>query len=118
MLKFFLKSVGYAVKGIRSSLQEQRNLKVQIFIAAVVVGASGYLRITPTEWSIVLLTIGMVIGLEIVNTAIESLVDLVTLERTPQAGKIKDIAAGAVLFVSIIAVIVGVLIFRKYLVGH
>jgi diacylglycerol kinase len=117
MLKFFFKSVGYAIKGIGSSLQEQRNLKVQIFIAVIVVGASAYLEISAIEWSIVLITIGMVIGTEMINTAIESLVDLVTLERKPQAGKIKDIAAGAVLFVSIIAVIVGVLIFRKYLIG-
>ena len=49
----------------------------------------------------------MVIGLELVNTALENLVDLVTLGRKPLAGKIKDIAAGAVLIVSVLSVIIG-----------
>ena len=49
------------------------------------------------------------------NSAIENLVDLVTLERKPLAGRIKDIAAGAVLVVSVLSVIIGVIIFRKYL---
>jgi diacylglycerol kinase len=51
-----------------------------------------------------------------VNSAIEDLVDLVTLERKPLAGRIKDIAAGAVLFASVIALIVGVIVFRKYVI--
>lgn len=50
-----------------------------------------------------------------INTAIESLVDLVTQERKPLAGKVKDVAAGAVLFASVMAVVTGVIIFRKYL---
>jgi diacylglycerol kinase len=116
MFRLFFKSVGYAVKGISFSLKEQRNLKVQTFIAVLVIGASAYLNITAVEWIMVLMTIGMVIGMEMMNTAIEGLVDLVTLERKPLAGKIKDIAAGAVLFVSVIAVVIGIIIFRKYLI--
>ena len=54
-------------------------------------------------------------GLEIMNSAIESLVDLVTRERKPLAGKVKDIAAGAVLFASVIAVVIGLVVFRKYI---
>jgi diacylglycerol kinase len=56
----------------------------------------------------------MVIGMEMINTSVESLVDLVSLERKPQAGRIKDIAAGAVLLVSAVAVVVGILVFKKY----
>ena len=114
-MKSFFRSVQYALHGIRAGISDQRNLKAQIVIALIVVGAGFYLRITSFEWCIVLICMGMVIGLEMINSAIESLVDLVTLERKPLAGKIKDIAAGAVLFVSIISVIVGVIIFRKYL---
>ena len=54
-------------------------------------------------------------ALEIVNSSIESLVDLVTRERNDLAGKVKDIAAGAVLFASVMAVIIGILVFEKYL---
>lgn len=114
-MKKFFKSVLYAVHGLKASLDEQRNLKVQILIALITIGAGFYFDITSIEWCIILLVIGLVIGLEMINTAIESLVDLVTLERKPLAGKIKDIAAGAVLFASIIAIVIGVIIFRKYL---
>jgi diacylglycerol kinase len=113
-LKEFLKSFGYAIQGMFASFREQRNLKVQILVALITIGAGFFFGITPTEWCFILLTIGLVIGLEMVNTAIEGLVDLVTTERKPLAGKIKDIAAGAVLFASVIAIVVGVVVFRKY----
>ncbi len=115
-MKSFLRSVRYAIHGIWAGISDQRNLKVQLVIAFIVVGAGFYLDITSMEWCIVLICMAVVIGLEMINSAIESLVDLVTLERKPLAGKIKDIAAGAVLFVSIISLIVGVIIFRKYLI--
>ena len=114
MLKGFFKSFGYAIKGVVVSLREQRNLKIQTFIALITIGAGFYVKITSLEWCIILLTIGLVIGLEMINTSIENLVDLVTRERTPHAGKIKDMAAGAVLFASLIAVAVGIIIFGKY----
>jgi diacylglycerol kinase len=114
-MRNFIKSFLFAIQGIIASLQEQRNLKVQSLVAVVTIGASFYFNITPIEWTIVLLTIGLVIGLEMMNTAIEDLVDLVTSEWKPLAGKIKDMAAGAVLIASIVAVVIGVIIFRKYL---
>lgn len=116
-MKSFFKSVQYAIHGIWVGISDQRNLKVQIAIALIVIGAGFFLQITSFEWCIVLICMALVIGLEMINSAIENLVDLVTLERKPLAGKIKDIAAGAVLFVSVISVIVGVIIFRKYLLA-
>lgn len=113
-MKGFLRSFLYALQGLRASFSEQRNLKVQTLVALITVGAGFYFSITSTEWCIILLTIGLVLGLEMINTSIESLVDLVTLERKPLAGKIKDIAAGAVLAASVMALIIGVIIFRKY----
>jgi diacylglycerol kinase len=114
-MKKFFQSFIYALNGIRASLIEQRNLKVQTIIALITIGAGFYFRITTTEWCLILLSIALVTGLEIVNSAIESLVDLVTEERQPLPGKIKDIAAGAVLVASLISVVIGVIIFRKYL---
>src|SRR6478609_4944606 len=99
----FLQSFFNALKGMQASLQEQRNIKVQLFVAAITIGAGFYFKITDTEWCIILLTIALVISLEMINTAIEDLVDLVTTEWKPHAGKIKDMAAGAVLGASIIA---------------
>jgi diacylglycerol kinase len=115
-MKSFFESFVYAVKGILSGINDQRNLKFQLGVAIIVVMAGFYLSIAALEWCILLLCIALVIGLELVNTALENLVDLVTRERNPLAGKVKDIAAGAVLVVSIITVIIGLIIFRKYLV--
>lgn len=114
-MKTFLQSVIYAINGIWSGIADQRNLKVQILVAAITIGAGFYFDITRTEWCLILVCIGSVLGLEMMNSAIENLVDLVTLERNPLAGRIKDIAAGAVLMVSVISVIVGLIIFRKYI---
>ncbi len=113
-MKNFFKSFRYAVHGIWYGIDGHSNFKVQIGVAGVVIAAGFLFRITPIEWCIILICIGMVLGLEMLNSAIESLVNLVTLERQPLAGRIKDIAAGAVLFVSIISLIVGIIIFRKY----
>ena len=114
-MREFLRSFVYALNGIRASFREQRTLKVQSTIAFITIVAGFYFKITSTEWSLILLSIAAVIGLEMINTAMESLVDLVTTERRPLAGKVKDVAAGAVLFASVIAVVLGVIIFRKYL---
>ncbi len=114
-MKKFVKSFVYAMRGIRFGIADQRNLKVQIMIALLVVAAGYYFSITPVEWCVILLCIGLVIGLEMINSAIEGLVDLVTMEQKKLAGKIKDMAAGAVLFASVIAVIIGLILFGKYL---
>ena len=112
----FLKSFVYAFYGIITGIADQRNLRVLICIAAAVIAAGFYYKITALEWCIILLCIGLVIGLELINSSIESLVDLVTMEKKPLAGKVKDIAAGAVLFASVLSSVIGLIIFGKYLV--
>lgn len=113
-MKEFLKSFLFAFRGIRDAFREQRNLKVQVLITVVVIGAGFYFNITTIEWCLILMSVGLVIGLEILNTTVENLVDLVTQEWKPHIGKIKDMAAGAVLIASVIALVVGVIVFRKY----
>jgi diacylglycerol kinase len=113
-MRNFLKSFVYAITGLRSAIRDQRNLKVQAIIAVLTLGAGFYFEITRTEWSFILFAIALVISLELMNSAVENLVDLVTTEHKPLAGKVKDIAAGAVLFASVMAVIIGVIVFSKY----
>jgi diacylglycerol kinase (ATP) len=115
-MKKFLKSLRYAITGILTAFEEERNLKVHLVIGFMVVGAGFYFDITETEWYVILLCISMVIGTELINSALENLVDLASKDFHPLAGKAKDIAAGAVLFVSVISLIIGILIFRKYIV--
>ncbi|SKC86390.1 diacylglycerol kinase family protein [Ohtaekwangia koreensis] len=115
MMNALIKSFGYAWKGIVVAIREQRNLRIHLSITSLVVAAGFYFHITAVEWCILLLSIGLVIGLELINSSIENLVDLVTRERQPLAGKVKDIAAGAVLIVSVISVIIGLIIFLPYI---
>lgn len=114
-MKKFYQSFGYAFKGILAGLRSERNLKVQFFIGVLVLLAGFYFHISSTEWCVILLCIGLVLGSELMNTAIEKLVDLATEEWMPLAGKIKDMAAGTVLIISFTSFIIGIVIFGKYL---
>ena len=110
----FLKSFDYAFRGILAGIADQRNLKVLFLIAAIVIAVAFYFDIDRIEWCIILLCIAVVIGLEMLNSSVENLVDMVTQEKKPLAGKIKDIAAGAVLFASAVSSIIGIIVFSKY----
>lgn len=110
----FLKSFYYAFRGILAGIADQRNLKVLFLIAAIVIAVAFYFDIDRIEWCIILLCIAVVIGLEMLNSSVENLVDMVTQEKKPLAGKIKDIAAGAVLFASAVSSIIGIIVFSKY----
>ena len=84
-------------------------------MAVILVTAAGTLfQITAVEWCVCLLLFALVAGLELVNTAIEAVVDLVTEEKKPLAKIAKDTAAGAVLFAAIISAFVGCIIFLPY----
>lgn len=116
-LKKRIKSFGYAFKGIASLLKKEHNAWIHCMAIVVVTSLGFYFHITPTEWCIVLLCFGMVLAAEGFNTAIERLVDLVSPERHPVAGDVKDVAAGAVLICAIAAAIIGCIIFLPYLLN-
>ncbi len=111
-----MKSLVFAFQGWKAFAREQRNLGIQVVMALLTIAAGFFFGITGMEWCAILLCIAMVLGLEMVNTAMENLVNLVTKEQHPLAGKVKDIAAGAVAFASLISVVVGVIVFWKYVV--
>lgn len=114
-MKRFISSFRYAVNGVWAALRGQSNIKIQLVVGATVVMLGFYFSITPVEWGLLLLSIGLVLSLELMNTAIENLVDLVTPERNLLAGKVKDISAGAVLITSVAAAGVGIIVFGKYI---
>ena len=113
-LKKQLRSFGYAWKGIQSCVGKEQNLSFHLIAAMAVIKAGIVLGITRTEWIMVVMCIGTVIAAELFNTAIEKLVDLVSPERHPVAGQVKDIAAGAVLICAVAAAIIGLIIFIPY----
>ena len=110
-----LRSFGYAWKGIRCCIGKEQNLSFHLIATVVTVIAGFLLEITRIDWMIVILCIGVVIAAELFNSAIEKLVDLVSPERHPIAGQVKDIAAGAVLVCAATAAIIGLIVFIPYL---
>ncbi|MED1409618.1 MULTISPECIES: diacylglycerol kinase family protein [Bacillus] len=111
-----LDSFGYAIAGIYFCLHYERNMKIHYLAAVIVICCGFYFHITKTEWIVVLIVIGIVMSLEMVNTAIEKTVDLATTDIHPFAKIAKDVAAGAVLLFAIIAVVIGAIIFLPYMV--
>lgn len=109
------RSFGYAFEGIRTGILKERNMKIHCLAVILVTAAGTFLGLSAVEWCICLLLFALVISLELVNTAVEAVVDLVTEERKPLAKIAKDTAAGAVLFASLAAVIIGCIIFIPYL---
>jgi diacylglycerol kinase len=114
-MRSFLQGFRFAWNGLRQAFVEERNLRIQLVVAVVVSVAGFYFHISAAEWCILLLCIGIVLGFELLNSALENLVDLVKPERHPLAGKVKDIGAAAVLIVSLASLVVGVIIFWKYI---
>lgn len=104
-------SFGYAFKGIWAVLKSEPNMKIHFFIAVLVIICGFIFSISLVEWLFCILCFGLVIGAEMINTAIENIVNLVSPEQNELAGKAKDIAAGAVLVCAIFSAIVGLIIF-------
>ena len=92
-------------------VKEEKSLWVHLFTAIVVIIFGIICKLRPVEWTIIVFAIVLVIGFEIINTAIEYLVDIVSFEYNVKAKKIKDVAAMATLIVTIGALIIGLLIF-------
>ena len=107
----FLNSFTYPIKGLKYAYRNEQNLAFDIGMALLVVIAGFLFKVSVTEWALLALTIGMVLSLELVNTAIEAVVDLVTEEYHPLAKVAKDTSAAAVFVCAIAAVVVGLIIF-------
>ncbi|MBO0329726.1 diacylglycerol kinase family protein [[Muricauda] lutisoli] len=106
-----IKSVGYALKGMFLLLRTESSIKIQAVIAVVVTAFGFYFQISNTEWILQLLAIGLVMGVEGLNTAVEKICDYIQPNMDPKIGVIKDISAGAVMIVSVIASIIGLIIY-------
>lgn len=106
-----IESFKYAFRGIAMVLKSEKNMFIHLIISILVFVCGILFQISTTEWMICLLCFGLVFSAEMMNSAIESLVDLVSPNHHKLAGKAKDIAAGAVLVAAIFAAITGLIIF-------
>jgi diacylglycerol kinase len=106
-----LKSFGFAINGLKGIILQERNFKIQLSLGALAVILGFILNLNPNEWLDLVIVITLVLILELVNTSIEEMVDLVSPEIQEKAKVAKDVAAATVLVASIGSVIVGVLLF-------
>ena len=105
------RSFGWAFAGIWYVLRTQRNAKIHAGLTILVILFGLLLRVSTAQWAILTVTIGLVLSSEMFNTVVEALVDLASPDFHPLAKVAKDVAAGAVLLLAIMGVIVGLFIF-------
>lgn len=110
-IKRLINSFKYAIDGLKYAFTYEQNILVHVIITIVVLLGGIFLKISFFEWLILFIVIGLVIATELINTAIEATIDLITNEINPLAKVAKDTAAAAVLVFSLVALIVGLLIF-------
>lgn len=116
MPKKLMKSIKYARAGARHAINTQRNLWIHFFVGLVVLAAALWINVTLLEMAILTLTIFGVITVELVNTALEEIVNILSPEIRAEAALVKNIAAAAVLAAALGAVLVGLFIFGPRLV--
>ncbi|AOG60625.1 diacylglycerol kinase [Spiroplasma helicoides] len=104
---------GNAARGIFTAFKEESTLIVYIFVIIFCIGFGIWLRLTEVQWAVVILTIGVLLGFEFVNTSIENFVDLLSFEYNIQAKKIKDICAAASIINAVFSVGIGFLIYLQ-----
>lgn len=104
-------SFRYALRGLADLFRSQPNARIHLVVALIVLGIGGGLHVSRLEWLALVICMALVMALEAVNTALEHLTDLVSPDFHPLAGKVKDVAAAAVLIGAFGAVVVGLIVF-------
>lgn len=110
-MRKFMDSYQYASTGVKYVARTQRNFTIQLTALSIMLMAGFYFKLSAVEWMLIILVSANVLVLEMINTALETVVDLVTLEYHDLAKIAKDVAAGAVLLMSFTSIILGAIIF-------
>ena len=111
-----INSFPFAFNGLKTAFKNEPNFRIDLVIGILTLLAAIILRVPATNFAILVLTMGLVMALELLNTMIEALVDLVNPNIHPLAKIVKDVSAGAVLISAVTALVVGFLIFGKQLI--
>lgn len=111
-------SIKHAIDGVSYTIKTQPNFRIHIIAAIIAIFTGLYLNISSAEWSVIVFIIGLVLVAEMINTCIESVVDLHT-EKFHELAKIaKDVSAGMVLTTAVMALITGLLVFLPHIISR
>lgn len=105
------KSFLYAFRGLVKTFKEEQNLRIQAIIGIIIMIAGFYFRIEPVEWSLLIFVIGLVIIMELANSAVERITDVLKPRIHNYVKEIKDITAAAVMISALVSVMIGLIIF-------
>lgn len=112
----FKKSFGYSIDGLKYAYKYEQSMLIHIFATILAITLGLICHITLIEWCMVFIAIGIVLAGELINTAIEAVVDLVTLEIHPLAKIAKDCGSAATFVMSVIAAIIGCLVYIPHFI--
>lgn len=112
-----VKSFGYAFNGLKILILEEHNSRIHLLAAIVVVIAGYFYQLAALEWIAIVFAIGLVIALELFNSAIENISDFISPGHDITIKKIKDLSAAAVLVGAITAAIIGLIVFVPKIIG-
>lgn len=118
-MKIKKKSIGFsfAWDGLKEVIKTEKNFRIHLVVGFLVIGISIILKISLGEWSQIIFVIGLVLITEMINSALEKIIDYLKPEIHPAAKAIKDIGAGAVLVSVLVAIITGLIIFSPRLIS-
>ncbi len=114
-IKRLFKSFGYAWRGLKKTYQEEQNIRVQASLGILAICLAIILGLNQVELSMIIFLVGLVVLMELANSAVERITDVLKPRINNYIKEIKDIMAAAVLLASIMSVIIGLLIFWPYL---
>jgi diacylglycerol kinase len=120
MIRFkrLFKSFHYAIKGLIKTFHEEQNLKVQTLVGVLVLLFGVYFKISLNEWCVLVFTITLVLVMELANSAVERVTDVLKPRINTYVKEVKDIMAAAVMLASLSAIIIGLLIFIPYIIKY
>lgn len=114
-LNRFKKSFGYSIEGLKYAYKYEQSMFIHFLVTFCVIIINLIFQVTAFEWLITFLAIGMVLSAELINTAIEAVVDLVTLEIHPLAKIAKDCGSAATFVLAIMAAVIGLIVYIPYI---
>lgn len=111
----FKKSFGYSIEGLKYAYKYEQSMFIHLIVTALVIIINIIFNVSAFEWLVTFLAIGMVLAAELINTAIEAVVDLVTMEIHPLAKIAKDCGSAATFVLAMMAAVIGLIVYVPYL---
>lgn len=112
----FVKSFGYSIEGLKYAYKYEQSMFVHVIFTVLVIAVNLFFKVDKVTWLLSLIAIGVVLAAELINTAIEAVVDLVTLEIHPLAKIAKDCGSAATFVLACMAAALGFIVYVPYII--